>query len=361
MNNKDMVVGESATGPSDIVGFVWTPKDGPRLLGTPGVDQSSARDVNKHGQVVGRFNSRAFVWTRAGGLVDLNTRLRDAPDGFELDEAYAISDNGSIVARIASGGLVLLVPGHCAKTPPVIGTIKTPGAARPDALLTFTAGFRGSDLRDAHTANWSWGDGNTGAGDVASVRGRGAVSGQHAYRTPGVYKVRLTVSDSGGERSVAQSTVVVGASGIVLAGDGRFLSARGASRLAPHDTGIAHFSFRSSNEVAQGGGKAAIRFSAPGIEFDSGDYDALAHDPARIRYEGSGWLNGRPGYGFVLSVVRNGATADASRIHVRITHRDAETGADVLDYDNAVGDAGAAAGAPGAPLIAGSKVSLGPD
>ena len=80
-----------------------------------------------------------------------------------------------------------------------------------------------------------------------------------------------------------------------------------------------------------------------------------------MRYEGSGWLNGRPGYRFALSVVRDGPAADASRIHVRITHRDAVTGADVLDYDNALGDAGAAAGAPGAPLIAGSKVSLGVD
>jgi probable HAF family extracellular repeat protein len=213
MNDKDMVVGETATGTGNVVAFVWTPKDGPRLLGTPGVDRSTARDVNKHGQVVGGFNSRAFVWTRAGGVVDLNTRLKDAPDGFELDEAYAISDNGSIVARNASGGLVMLVPGACAKAPPVIGNIKSLGAARPGALLTFTAGFRNSDLRDAHTASWSWGDGDTGAGNVASVRGRGAASGQHAYRAPGVYKVRLTVSDSGGERSVAQSTVVVGASG----------------------------------------------------------------------------------------------------------------------------------------------------
>lgn len=208
MNDKDMVVGETETGPGNVVGFVWTPKNGPLLLGSPGTDQSTGRDVNKHGQVVGRFNSRAFVWTRAAGLVDLNTRLRDAPDGFELDEAHAISDNGSIVATTTTGALVLLVPGHCAKAPPVIGTVKTLGTARPDALLTFAAGFRDSDLRDAHSATWSWGDGNTGAGSVASVRVSGTVSGQHTYRAPGVYKVRLTVSDSGGERSVAQSTVV---------------------------------------------------------------------------------------------------------------------------------------------------------
>lgn len=359
MNDKDMVVGESEVGPGKVIAFVWTPKGGPRLLGTPGVDDSSARDVNKHGQVVGRFNARAFVWTRAGGLVDLNTRLRDAPDGFELDEALAVSDNGSIVASTTTRALVLLVPGDCRKGPPVIGPIKTQGVARPGALLTFAAGFKDSDLRDAHTASWSWGDGNTSAGSVASARGSGGVSGQHTYSTPGVYKVRLTVSDSGGERSVAQSTVVVGESGIVLAGDGRFLSPRGASRLASHDAGIARFSFHSAGDASHGGGKAAIRFSAPGIEFDSGGYDALAHDPAGVRYEGSGVLNGRHGYRFALSVVRDGATADASRIHVRITHRDAVTGAEVLDYDNAAGDAGAAAGTPGAPLIAGSRVSLG--
>lgn len=92
MNDKDMVVGESEVGSGKLIGFVWTPKGGPVLLGTSGVDDSGARDVNKHGQVVGRFNSRAFVWTRAAGRVDLNTRLRDAPDGFELEEALAVSD-----------------------------------------------------------------------------------------------------------------------------------------------------------------------------------------------------------------------------------------------------------------------------
>lgn len=77
-----------------------------------------------------------------------------------------------------------------------------------------------------------------------------------------------------------------------------------------------------------------------------------------MRYEGSGVLNGLHGYRFVLSVVRDAASAGAGRIHVQITHRDAMTGADVIDYDTAVGDARAADGSPGVPLIAGSKLSL---
>lgn len=90
------------------------------------------------------------------------------------------------------------------------------------------------------------------------------------------------------------------------------------------------------------------------------DLNSKRRLPFRI-YEGGGVLNGRHGYRFVLSVARDAASVGAGRIHVQITHRDAITGADVIDYDNAVGDARAADGAPGVPLFAGSKLGLGSD
>lgn len=360
VNDKDMVGGLSLFGPVNGIGFVWTRNDGPVLLGTPGVDESNVRDVNNHGQVVGRSNGRAYVWTRAAGIVDLNARLKDAPHGLELDEAYAISDNGSIVAS-GNTGLVLLVPDHGGKGPAVIGVIMTQGTARPGALLSFAAGFTDSNRRDTHTARWSWGDGKSDEGNVAAAQGRGSVSGQHAYRAPGVYPVQLTVIDSDGNRSVAQTTVVVSASGAVLAGDGSFVSARGASRLAPHHAGIARFSFRSADTpdlAAGGGGQAAIRISAPGVEFDSGGFDDLSSDLTHVRYTGQGSLNGRAGYRFTLGLVRGTDAGDPDRVHARITHRDPATHAEVVDYDNAGAEEGTAQGQDGAPLLAGSRVRL---
>jgi hypothetical protein len=71
----------------------------------------SVAAINAGGQVVGTYygpDPRAILWTRADGIVDLNTRLR-APPGLRVLEGLAISDKGSIVAR-ASTGLVLLRP-----------------------------------------------------------------------------------------------------------------------------------------------------------------------------------------------------------------------------------------------------------
>jgi probable HAF family extracellular repeat protein len=73
---------------------------------------TSAAALNAAGQVVGTYygpDPRAMLWTRAGGIVDLNTRLHAPPPGLRLLDGLAISDNGAIVAR-ASTGLVLLRP-----------------------------------------------------------------------------------------------------------------------------------------------------------------------------------------------------------------------------------------------------------
>jgi probable HAF family extracellular repeat protein len=68
--------------------------------------------INAGGQVAGTWygpDPRAILWTRADGIVDLNTRLHAPPAGLRVLDGLAISDDGSIVAR-ASTGLVLLRP-----------------------------------------------------------------------------------------------------------------------------------------------------------------------------------------------------------------------------------------------------------
>jgi probable HAF family extracellular repeat protein len=73
---------------------------------------TSVAAINAGGQVAGTYygpDPRAILWTRAHGMVDLNTRLHAPPPGLRVLDGLAISDNGSIVAR-ASTGLVLLRP-----------------------------------------------------------------------------------------------------------------------------------------------------------------------------------------------------------------------------------------------------------
>jgi probable HAF family extracellular repeat protein len=79
----------------------WTDRD----LGALGCDHSQAHGINDKGQVVGltRIASceiRAFVWTKATGMVNLGT----LPKG-DRSEAYDINETGDIVgwSRISSG------------------------------------------------------------------------------------------------------------------------------------------------------------------------------------------------------------------------------------------------------------------
>jgi probable HAF family extracellular repeat protein len=109
INDRGMVIGVLSRLPDFIRGFVWTRHAGLIEIGGADVTSSRANDLNNCGQVVGNIDGTAYVWTRAGGVVDLNTRVPDAPRGLLLSDAVAISDNGSIVVQ-ANTGLLLLVP-----------------------------------------------------------------------------------------------------------------------------------------------------------------------------------------------------------------------------------------------------------
>jgi len=73
------VVGTSKTaGDAALHAFLWTTAGGMIDLGTLGGTHSFAVGVNASGQIIGSsdtpgFESHAFSWTAAGGMVDLGT------------------------------------------------------------------------------------------------------------------------------------------------------------------------------------------------------------------------------------------------------------------------------------------------
>jgi probable HAF family extracellular repeat protein len=209
INDMGMVIGYVRTPFIYWRAFIWTRQTGLVEIPATNPDSSFANDLNKRGQVVGRIGERAFVWTRGEGVVDLNTRIPDAPPGLELINATAISDDGAIVAN-TNTGLVLLVPHPCAQVAPVIGPVNVTGMPRANTLLSFSASFKDVDLRDTHRATWSWGDGGAESGMVSERPGTGSVSGQHVYRSRGIYTVRIIVTDSSGKHAAVQRKVVVG-------------------------------------------------------------------------------------------------------------------------------------------------------
>jgi probable HAF family extracellular repeat protein len=211
VNDRDMVIGQVIDFGSIDHGFIWTREAGLTEIGaeSPALG-TAAYDLNNLGQVVGAFGQRAYVWTRGQGVVDLNTRLTGAPEGLVLQAGLAISDNGTIVAR-GNTGLVLLVPtAGAGNEAPVVGPIRVTGTPRIGGLVSVYAAFKDVDLHDTHKATWAWGDGHGEAGSVNARSGAGSVSGQHAYRTPGLHTIQLTVTDSSGKSTTVHHKVAVG-------------------------------------------------------------------------------------------------------------------------------------------------------
>ena len=79
---------------------------------------------------------------------------------------------------------------------PVLGTITVDQSLiAVDSSFTAGAVFTDPGVLDMHTAAWDWGDG-TEVGSVTQGAGSGSVSDTHSYSMPGVYTVKLTVSDN---------------------------------------------------------------------------------------------------------------------------------------------------------------------
>jgi len=101
VNSSGDAVGFSAQSSGKRRATAWSASGEAVDIGTlPGGDFSQALDINNQGDIVGSSNSgiglRAFLWTRGGGMVDLNT-LIPASD-FVLTKAVGINNAGVIMA-----------------------------------------------------------------------------------------------------------------------------------------------------------------------------------------------------------------------------------------------------------------------
>lgn len=343
----------------------WSGKDGLVDLGTLGGTVSRALGINRDGVVVG-FSStpagqdayHAFVWNKAQGMVDLNTLLRNAPAGLVVTEGLAISDSGAIVAN-SNAGLVLLKPGAGGSDAPVVGPITPGGPVVAGTRAAFAADFTDQNRADTHTATWSWGDTCTHtAGTVTESDGAGTASGDHLFCSTGVYPVALTVTDNTGlGTTVARDVVVVAPSGAAVAGGGWFLSPQGAYRKQRMHAGRASFGFVSA-AATTGAGPMTLKFHVAGLDFRSAGYDSLSVAGTRAQYEGSGTINGKGSYRFLLTAV-DGSTSKAvrdSRLRLKVWHFDARTKGEVVDYDNQPATRTLAAAGDGSVIGGGSIV-----
>lgn len=112
INDHGQVAGSSTSDEDLFHAFLWTPTvEGGTTgmmddLGTLGGDESYGYNVNAFGHVVGlsyvpievSSYGHAFIYTEAGGMVDLNT-LIDPLSEWELIDAYEVNSAGQIVGQ----------------------------------------------------------------------------------------------------------------------------------------------------------------------------------------------------------------------------------------------------------------------
>lgn len=192
----------------------WTRATGMKDIGTlPGGVVSMAWGVNNVGQVVGESQAsgepfRAFLWTAASGMIDLNKRVPKLPPGMLLETALAISDSGSIVVR-TNTGLVLLKPGRC-HCGAALGPIAAADTVAAGAVFEVSASIADEDPAATHTVTWSWGDGSSDPARNAIERGGdGSILASHIYAAPGTYVVTARVTDKSGNSAVVSRKVTV--------------------------------------------------------------------------------------------------------------------------------------------------------
>lgn len=357
MNKRGEVVGMT-----DVSGterpYLWSRSRGLALLPVGTGVEAAVADINNRTQMVGRIadapgQPHAVRWDGLSKPVDLNRLLYRPPAGLLLVSAVAINDDGTILAH-SNAGLVMLRPGKRGTDAPVLGPIDgVPGVISVGQELRFTFGFVDNSPTQTHTATVQWDDNCASPPPlVIESGGVGQVRFQHLFCAPGSHLVRIRVADSGGRVTDAGREFIVSEPGAgTISGEGTL--AGGLAAGAP----TLHFGLFAP--IGAGTGQPFLALDGS-IHFRTDQVGAAAASGQLVRLEGSGRLDGRPGYRFLVEAIDGDRAqpAGADRMRVRITHTDT-SGADVVDYDNGM-PASTSGGAP-ARAVASSAAGGAPD
>ena len=280
---------------------------------------------------------------------------------FEISDDSAASfvchypDNGTFTARgrikDKDGGFTdYTVEVTVNNTAPTVGEIFAPlDPVQVNTEIGVSADFTDPGVLDTHTAVWDWGDGsqcNTATDPDCSVTessGSGSATGNHTYTTPGVYTVKLTVTDKDGDsgESMFEFVVIYDPEGGFVTGGGWIWSEAGFCKLTTECEGAegkANFGFVSKYKKGADvpTGETEFQFKAGSLNFHSDSYEWLVVAGHKAMYKGVGTINGAGNYGFMLSAIDEKLTpsTDVDLFRIKIWDKDDD---DTIVYDNQMG------------------------
>ena len=259
----------------------------------------------------------------AGGMI---VAWNDYRNSFDSDVyAQAIGVNGRL-----HGAPVASITG------PASGTVVT-----INTLVNFTGSFA-DNAGETHTAQWTFDALPSVPGTVNEATQ--TVSRSYTFTTPGVYTVKLSVTDACA--NTGTSTQVGGMDAMVVVydpnagfvtGGGWIDSPPGAYSPDPSLTGKANFGFVSKYQKGKNipVGETEFQFKVAGLNFHSSVYEWMVIAGARAQYRGSGTMNDAGNYGFMLTAIDGQLPGGGGTDKFRMKIFDKTTS--VVVYDNQMG------------------------
>ncbi len=234
----------------------------------------------------------------------------------------------------------------------VVHNITGPLSGKPFKVGT-TVDFSGVfwDLPgNTHSAKWVFDDNLQANGRVTEPSGNrnGTVTGSYRFTTPGVYKVRMNITDQNGITSYANTNgdleeivVIFDPNGGYTYGGGWFPSPAGAL-TGSAATGKASFGFTANyfKKASNPRGETQFSFQVGEFEFNALNFEYLSINAAKAQFRGTGRITGlQSGIGFIMTVLDGDIVGDGiDRVRMKIYNKN--TG--YVYYDNQPGDSDAA-------------------
>jgi len=273
------------------------------------------------------------IFETAGQSATFSAAGLDGPSTHTI--AVQVTDPGGLSATDGTTVEVLTVG-------PLVGPITAPvDPVQVNTEVNASADFTDPGVLDTHTAVWDWGDDSTSGGAVTEADGSGSVTGSHTYTTPGVYTIRLTVTDKDGDsdEAIFQYVVIYDPEGGFVTGGGWIDSPAGAYMPDSSLTGKATFGFVAKHKkgVDVPTGQTQFQFKVADLNFHSTAYQWLVVAGPQAKFKGVGTINGEGEYGFMLTAIDAKLTPSTEVDKFRIKIWDKDTGDTI--YDNQMGDA----------------------